>query len=108
MYKVMLLCLCGRQVFTHPPSSSRSHPPPSHVGVILLYDGAHGAFLATIDAASVTAVRTAAASAIATRALAVDRPRLTLALVGAGVQAKAHLASIRCVRDIGFVRIWSR
>jgi ornithine cyclodeaminase/alanine dehydrogenase-like protein (mu-crystallin family) len=79
----------------------------SHQGVVLLFDPAHGAPLAVIDASSITAIRTGAASAVATRALA--RPGAgDLAILGAGVQATTHLAAMRAVRPIRRVRVWSR
>lgn len=79
----------------------------SHQGVIILFDRASGAPVCVIDASEVTAIRTAAASAAATDALAragVSR----LAIVGTGEQAWHHVAAIRHVRPIDEVRIWGR
>jgi ornithine cyclodeaminase/alanine dehydrogenase-like protein (mu-crystallin family) len=79
----------------------------SHQGVVLLFDPGHGTPIAIIDASSITAIRTAAASAVATRALA--RPDASdLAILGSGVQATSHLAAMRAVRPIRRVRVWSR
>lgn len=82
-------------------------PLPSHQGVLLLFDAGNGRPAALIDATEVTALRTAAVSAVATDLLA--RPDAAdLALIGAGVQANTHLDALRRVRAIRRVRVWSR
>ena len=74
-------------------------------GYVLLFDAADGTPSALVDAASITAIRTAAASAAATRALArLDASRL--ALLGYGVQAESHLEAMCAVRHIREVRVW--
>lgn len=74
-------------------------------GYVLLFDAADGSPKALVDAASLTALRTAAASAAATRALAkLDASRL--GLLGYGVQAESHLEAMCAVRHIGEVRVW--
>jgi ornithine cyclodeaminase len=79
----------------------------SHQGVVMLFGIAHGEPLAILDATAITAIRTAAASAAATDALA--RPDAgDLALLGAGTQARSHLAAMRNVRPLRRVRVWSR
>ena len=79
----------------------------SHQGVIILFDRANGAPVCVIDASEVTAIRTAAASAAATDALA--RPDASrLAIMGTGEQAWHHIAAIRYVRPLADVRIWGR
>lgn len=80
---------------------------PSHQGVILLFDPASGELAAVADARSVTAIRTAAASAVATDALARPDAR-RLALFGYGEQAQTHLAAIAQVRDLEQVTVWGR
>jgi ornithine cyclodeaminase len=66
-----------------------------------------GRLLAIIDASSVTAIRTAAVSGVATQVLA--RPDAgDLAIVGAGVQAMTHLEAMQSVRSLRRVRVWSR
>jgi ornithine cyclodeaminase len=80
---------------------------PSHQGVVALFDAATGAPSAMLDAGSITAIRTAAASAAATDALARPGAR-SLAILGTGEQARRHLEAIRCVRAIGRVTIWGR
>lgn len=79
----------------------------SHQGVVMLFETKHGSPIAIIDASSITAIRTAAVSGVATRALA--RPGAgDLAILGSGVQAATHLAAMRAVRPIRRVRVWSR
>src|SRR5215470_5492647 len=71
----------------------------SHQGQVILADGETGQLRALLDASAVTAIRTAAVSALATRLLA--RPSAgVLAVVGTGVQARKHLESIPLVRRI--------
>jgi ornithine cyclodeaminase/alanine dehydrogenase-like protein (mu-crystallin family) len=79
----------------------------SHQGVVMLYDTQHGSPIAIIDASSITAIRTAAVSGVATRALA-RTDAGDLAILGAGVQAATHLAAMRAVRTVRRVRVWSR
>lgn len=79
----------------------------SHQGVVMLFDLAHGSPLAIIDASSITAIRTAAVSGVATRALARDDAG-DLAILGTGVQAATHLDAMRAVRALRRVRVWSR
>jgi len=79
----------------------------SHMGTVTLFDGEIGAPLAIADAGAITAIRTAAVSAVATRALArADATRL--AVLGAGIQARAHLEALAHVRQFESARIWGR
>jgi ornithine cyclodeaminase len=78
----------------------------SHLGIVLLFETAHGRPVAIIDAAEITAVRTAAASALATDLLAHGDAH-DLALLGAGEQAQSHLEAMCCVRAVKRVRVWS-
>ena len=79
----------------------------SHQGAVLLHEVENGRLLAMIDASSVTAIRTAAVSGLATRLLARE-DATTLAILGSGAQAKTHLEAMREVRRISNVRVWSR
>ena len=79
----------------------------SHQGVVMLFGVTHGEPLAIMDATAITAIRTAAASAAATDALAPPDAG-DLALLGSGVQAGTHLAAMRAVRPVRRVRVWSR
>lgn len=80
----------------------------SHQGAVLIFEADHGSLLGAVDAATVTRVRTGAASAVATRALA-RRDSRALALLGSGTQALSHLdAMAEVVPGLSSVRIWSR
>jgi ornithine cyclodeaminase len=87
----------------------RNKPPhhSSHLGLVLLFEVEHGQPVALLDGAEITAIRTAAASALATRLLA--RPdACDLAVLGAGEQARSHLESMLAVRKLRRIRIWAR
>ncbi len=78
----------------------------SHQGAVLLFEAGHGSLKAIVDASEVTAIRTAAVSAVATRLLA--RPGAgDLTILGSGVQARAHLDAMLLVRPIKRIRVWS-
>ncbi len=79
----------------------------SHQGAVLLFEPEHGQLLAIMDASSITAIRTAAASAVATRLLA-RADAAELAILGSGVQARTHVEAMLCARPIRRVRVWSR
>jgi ornithine cyclodeaminase/alanine dehydrogenase-like protein (mu-crystallin family) len=78
-----------------------------HQGGVLLFDGETGELSALVDASAITAIRTAAVSAVATRALARPDAR-ELAVLGSGVQARAHLEALTKVRPFERARVWSR
>jgi ornithine cyclodeaminase len=79
----------------------------SHQGAIVLFESEHGSPTAMMNADLLTAIRTAAASAVATRALACHRAS-TLAIVGYGEQAEHHLEAMLAVRPIREVRVAGR
>ena len=79
----------------------------SHQGQVILADGETGELRALLDASAVTAIRTAAVSALATRLLAREDARV-LAIVGTGVQARKHLESIPLVRGIERILVAGR
>lgn len=79
----------------------------SHQGAVLLFGGETGEPLAFVNASALTAVRTAAASGAATRALAREDAG-DLAVVGAGVQARAHVEAMSHARTIRRCRVASR
>ena len=79
----------------------------SHQGAVLLFEGKRGRLLAILDATSITAIRTAAVSAVATRRLAREDAK-DLALVGSGVQARTHLEAMLLARPIRSVRVASK
>ena len=79
----------------------------AHQGAVLLHDGKTGELVAVLNASPVTEIRTAAVSAVATRSLArTDVERV--AIIGAGVQARAHVHAMRAVLDDPEIRIWAR
>lgn len=78
-----------------------------HQGFVALFDGETGATRAIMNAGGITAVRTAAVSGVATRLLARDDAR-TLAILGTGIQARAHLDAMQCVREFDRVVAWGR
>jgi ornithine cyclodeaminase len=96
--------LGAKLISVFPPAAPGA---PSHQGVAVLFDPASGAPAAIVDASALTAIRTAAASAAATQALARDDAR-RLAILGTGEQALRHIEAIRAVRDIASVTIWGR
>ncbi len=79
----------------------------SHQGAVLLFSAESGELLAVINASAVTAVRTAAVSGVATRALA-NEDAGDLCVIGAGVQARAHIEAMSHVRRIRRCRVASR
>jgi len=82
-------------------------PYDSHQGVVMLFGVKHGEPLAVMDASSITAIRTAAASAAATDVLARSDAG-DLALIGSGAEGRTHLAAMKAVRRLRRVRVWSR
>jgi alanine dehydrogenase len=79
----------------------------SHQGAVLLFEAEHGSLAAVMDASSITAIRTAAVSGLATRLLAREKAA-RIALLGSGVQARTHLEAMCAVRPVTDVRVWSR
>jgi ornithine cyclodeaminase len=80
---------------------------PSHQGVVALFEPETGAPSAIVDASEVTGIRTAAASAAATDALARADSK-TLAILGTGEQAVRHADAIPLVRPIERILVWGR
>jgi len=78
----------------------------AHQGCVLLSSGETGELRAIMNASTITELRTAAVSAVATRLLSRPEAR-ELAIVGAGVQARAHLIAISAVRNIKRARVAS-
>jgi len=79
----------------------------SHQGLVILFDPENGAPVCVLDAGEITAIRTAAASAVATDALARKDAR-RLALLGYGEQAATHARAIAKVRDLTSIAVWGR
>ncbi len=79
----------------------------AHQGSVTLFDGVTGEVRAMLNASAITAIRTAACSALATRVLARKDAR-ELAILGAGIQARAHLEALPLVRPFERIRVASR
>jgi ornithine cyclodeaminase len=79
----------------------------SHQGMVLLFDAVSGEPRAIVEARQITAVRTAAASAVATDLLARPDAR-SLAVLGCGDQAAAHLEALPLVRGFERLSVWGR
>jgi alanine dehydrogenase len=94
------------KVVTVFPENSR-RGLPSIFGLVVVLDASTGAPLALLEGGRLTALRTGAASGLAMKFMARSNAR-TVALFGAGVQARTQLAAVRAVRDIAEVRIVSR
>jgi ornithine cyclodeaminase/alanine dehydrogenase-like protein (mu-crystallin family) len=78
----------------------------AHQGTVSLYDGDTGMPTAILNASAITEIRTAAVTAVATRALARDGARV-LCVLGAGVQARSHLIALAGVRPWEEVRVYA-
>ena len=79
----------------------------AHQGLVMLFSQETGEPLALMNASQITAIRTAAVSAVATRLLA--RPEASeLGIIGAGVQARTHLVALALVRPIRRARVACR
>jgi alanine dehydrogenase len=80
---------------------------PTHQAVIAVFDPESGRPTALLDGTAITAIRTGAGSALATRLLARE-DAATLAILGTGVQARSHVQAVTRVRDFGEIRIAGR
>jgi ornithine cyclodeaminase/alanine dehydrogenase-like protein (mu-crystallin family) len=111
LFGVMPGAMGGRDVFgaklisVFPENFARG--VQSHQGVVVLFDPESGAPVCIAHAGEITAIRTAAASAVATDALA--RPEASrLALLGYGEQARTHARAISKVRALDAITVWGR
>lgn len=80
---------------------------PSHQGQVVLFESDHGQMICMADATAVTKIRTGAASAAATKALANPDSKV-LTLMGTGEQAESHLKAIAECYDLSEIRVWNR
>ena len=85
----------------------RNTDRPTHQAVIVVFDSENGTPLALMDGEAITAARTAAGSALATDLLA-RKDAQVLAVIGTGVQARAHLHAVPRVREFREVRVAGR
>jgi ornithine cyclodeaminase len=94
-----------KTVAVFPDNAARGLDP--HQGTVTLYDGGTGQVVAVMNASPITAIRTAAVSGIATRALARADSQV-LAVVGAGHQAHPHIAAMLEARQFEQIKIAAR
>src|SRR5208283_1956458 len=80
---------------------------PTHLAIIAIFRSETGEPLAVMDGRLITELRTAAVSAAATRLLASPNAK-SLAILGSGVQARAHVRALALVREFDDIRVWSR
>lgn len=80
---------------------------PSHIGYVILFESSHCTVFGMIEAGSITEIRTGCVSAVATDLLA-DEHAHKMAVIGAGAQARSHLAAIRLVREITEVTVYDK
>ena len=79
---------------------------PAILATVMLFSAETGKMIAVMDGGYITAIRTACASALATKALAnPDTP--VLGILGAGVQARAHIQALSRVRKLNRIKIYS-
>src|SRR5215204_4211274 len=90
-------------VFPENPAKGKD----AHQGAVMLFSRETGKMLALMNASEITAIRTAAVSAVATRLLAREDAQ-QLAIIGAGVQARTHLTAFAAVRPIKHARVACR
>lgn len=90
-------------VFPENPAQGKD----AHQGAVTLFSRNTGELLALMNASEITAIRTAAVSAVATRLLARENAQ-QLGIIGAGVQARTHLKALACVRAIKHARVAAR
>jgi ornithine cyclodeaminase len=90
-------------VFADPDEPSHR----AHRGLVVLFEGDRGEPVCIADAAAVTLIRTAAASALASDALARANARV-LAILGTGHQAVSHIRALTLVRPFERIVIWGR
>ena len=76
-------------------------------GVVQVFDAENGKHIANLDGASITAIRTGAASGLATDLLAKENANVC-AVFGTGVQAASHIEAVLAVRPIEKIIVFSR
>jgi ornithine cyclodeaminase/alanine dehydrogenase-like protein (mu-crystallin family) len=96
----------GAKLLTVFPENA-AHGRQSHQGLIVLFEPDAGTPVCVVHAGEVTAIRTAAASAVATDALA-RKDAKHLAILGTGEQAATHARAIRKVRALESITVWGR
>lgn len=80
---------------------------PTMLGTVVLMEPSTGRTLAVMDATWLTALRTAAVSAVGVDALTAPGPKV-VAMLGSGALARTHATALRAVRTVSEIRVWSR
>jgi ornithine cyclodeaminase len=96
----------GLKVITFFPDNPTRRGIPAISGFVALFDAETGVPTALLDGGVVTEIRTGAVSAVATDVLAPAHAG-DLAIIGTGVQGRAHLAAMAAVRELRRVRVWN-
>lgn len=78
---------------------------PSHMGYVMVFESQHGSLVGMVDAGTITELRTGAVSGVATDVLA-RKDAKSLAMIGAGAQARSHWNAISAVRNIEEVYVY--
>lgn len=94
-----------KEIVIAPGNAARGLDP--HQGAVLLHDGETGELRALLNASAITEIRTAAVSAVATRALAREDAAV-VAVLGGGIQARSHAAALAAVLPDAEIRTWAR
>jgi ornithine cyclodeaminase/alanine dehydrogenase len=95
----------GMKVVTYFQDNPKNNLP-AILATIMLFSAETGKIIATLDGSYITAIRTACASAMATKALANPQNRV-LGILGAGVQARTHIQALIRVRKIEKIKLYS-
>ena len=98
--------MLGAKLLTFYPGNKQRNLP-THMALIVLFDPETGEPMVVMDGHCITTMRTAAVTATYIDAVAADDVE-SLAILGAGVQAKSHLDALAHVREFKDVRIWNR
>jgi len=94
----------GAKVITaYGPNAGTGYP--THIGYVMIFESEHSTVAGLVDATAVTEIRTGAVSAVATDLLA-RKDAKTLAIVGAGAQARSHTAAISTIRMIESITVY--
>jgi len=95
----------GMKVVTYFQNNPKQNLP-AILATIMLFSAETGKMIAAMDGGYITAIRTACASALATKALA-NANAAVLGILGAGVQARAHIQALTRVRQLKQIKIHS-
>jgi alanine dehydrogenase len=95
----------GMKVVTYFQKNPK-HNLPAILATIMLFSAATGKMIAAMDGVYITAIRTACASAMATKVLAKPKTPV-LGILGAGVQARAHIQALTRVRELEKIKLYS-